>query len=249
MARNWFVEERKKGLLLMATKATDMPPEPSQISSELTAGIASADNVAAQRVQNLQWVHQARASQLARTAASLKAQFGPDDPGVKAAEAATAAAHATSARVAVVHRQLATADPQVAPKGWVLHGRVFDTKLKPVSGFTVFLVDATKAFQQAYGFAYTDDSGYFLLNYPGPDAASKDKSPAAAPATQPQLFIEIANTKALPVFVSTTAFQPVEGAATYQNITLPDGDQAIGEPPPEIREIALPAQKRKKPSR
>jgi hypothetical protein len=108
----------------------------------------------------------------------------------------------------------------------------------------VFLVDATKTFQQAYGFAYTDDSGYFRLNYAGPDAASKDKSPAAA--TQPQLFIEIANTKALPVFVSTTVFQPVEGVATYQNITLPDGDQAIGEPPPEIRDVALPRKKKKR---
>lgn len=230
----------------MATKATDLPLDASQISSDLTAGVASANSIAAQRVQNLQWVHQARASQLSRTAAGLKAQFGPDDPGVKAAEAATAAATATAARVAMIHQQLATVDPQVTPKGWVLHGRVFDAQLQPVSGFTVFLVDATKTYQQAYGFGYTDDSGYFLLNYAGPDSASKDKSGSAAPATQPQLFIEVANTKALPVFVSTTAFQPVEGAATYQNITLPDGDQAIGKPPPEIRNVALPPQKKKK---
>ena len=128
----------------------------------------------------------------------------------------------------------------------MLHGRVFDAQLQPVSGFTVFLVDGTKTYQQAYGFAYTDDSGYFLLNYAGPDPALQDKSQAAAPATQVQLFIEIANTKALPVFVSTTAFQPVEGAATYQNITLPDGDQPIGEPPHEIRDVALPQKKKKK---
>lgn len=230
------------------TSATNLPPEASQISGELTAGIASADSISAQRVQNLKWVHQARASHLSRTAASLKAQLGADDPGVKAAEAATAAASATAARVAMIHQQLATADPQVAPKGWVLHGRVFDAQLQPVSGFTVFLVDATKTFQQAYGFAYTDDSGYFLLNFAGPDPASQDKSQAAAPApaSQPQLFIEIANKKALPVFVSTTPFQPVEGAATYQNITLPNGGQAIGEPPPEIRDVALPSKKKKK---
>jgi hypothetical protein len=230
----------------MATKATDVPIDASQISSELTAGIASADSMAAQRVQNLQWVHQARASHLSRTAAGLNAQFGPNDPGVKAAEAATAAANATAARVTMVHQQLTTVDPEVAPKGWVLHGRVFDAQLKPVSGFTVFLVDAKKTYQQAYGFAYTNDSGYFLLNYAGPDPVSQDKSQAAAPATQPQLFIEIANKKALPVFLSTTAFEPVEGAATYQNITLPDGDEAIGEPPPEIRDIALPSQKKGK---
>ena len=49
--------------------------------------------------------------------------------------------------------------------GWALHGRVFNTQLQPISGLTVFLVDASKTYQQAYGFAYTDDTGYFLLNY------------------------------------------------------------------------------------
>jgi hypothetical protein len=238
--------KRRKDVLFMATNTTNSPIDSAQINTEVTAGIASADSTAAQRVQNLQWVHQARASQLSRTASTLKAQYGADDPGVKAAEAAATAATTNAARVGMVHQQLATTDPQVAAKGWVLHGRVFDAHLQPVSGFTVFLVDATKAYQQAYGFAYTDDSGYFLLNYSGPAAASQDKSQAGAPAAQVQLFIEVANTKALPVFVSTTAFQPVEGAATYQNITLPDGNQAIGDPPPEIRATALPPQKKKR---
>lgn len=230
-----------------STTATGSPPDTSQISGDLTTGLASADSTAAERVQNLQWVHQARVSQLARTAASLKAQYGADNPEVKAAEAAVAAANVTVARVSIAHQQLTSVDPQVAQNGWALHGRVFDAQLQPVSGFTVFLVDAKKSFQQAYGFAYTDDTGYFLLQYAGSDAASQDKSATATQAAAaPQLFIEIADTKAQPVYLSTTAFQPVVGTATYQNITLPDGDQAIGDPPPEIRNIALPAQKKKK---
>jgi hypothetical protein len=220
-------------------------PDASELGNELAASLASADKSAAQRVQDLQWIHQARASHLSRTAASLTAQYGADDPGVKAAEAAVAAANLVAARVAMVHQQTTTPEPEVAQGGWALHGRVFDTELMPGSGFTVFLVDAAKAYQQAYGFAYTDDTGYFLLNYPGSDAASRDKSTATTQA-KAELFVEIADRKARPVYLSTTAFQPVLGSATYQNIILPAGDQSIGDPPAQIREVAIPKRKRKK---
>jgi hypothetical protein len=220
-------------------------PDASELGKELAAGLASADTTAAQRVQDLQWIHQARASQLSRTAASLKAQYGADDSRVKTAEAAVAAANLAAARITMVHQQVTTPEPEVAQDGWALHGRVFDPELKPVSGFTVFLVDAAKAYQQAYGFAYTDDTGYFLLNYTGSDPASRDKS-ATATQAQPELFVEITDSKARPVYLSPTAFQPVLGSATYQNIILPADDQAIGAPPAQIRKVALPKRKKKK---
>lgn len=220
-------------------------PDMSDIGDQVTSNLASADNLAAQRVGTLMWVHQARAAQLSRTAATLKAQYGPNDPGVKSAEAAVVAAKADAARVAAVHQQVTTPEPQVSPSGWALHGRVFDVELKPVSDFTVFLVDAAKAYQQAYGFAYTDDTGYFLLNYTDSDPASRDKS-ATATQAQPKLFVEITDRRARPVYLSSTAFQPVLGRATYQNIILPADDQAIGAPPAQIRAVALPKRKTKK---
>jgi hypothetical protein len=97
----------------------------------------------------------------------------------------------------------------------------------------VFLADAEKAYQRAYGFAYTDNTGYFLLNYPGPASADRQ-----APA--PQLFLEVADAKAQPVYLSTTPFQPAPGTVTYQNVILPSGDQPIGNPPNPIRKTAMP---------
>src|SRR5438045_3856789 len=126
------------------TTTSNAPPDMSDIGNQVTSTLASADNIAAQRVQTLKWVHQARAAQLSRTAVTLKAEYGANDPGVKSAEAAVAAANADVARVAVVHQQITTPEPQVAPSGWALHGRVFYTELKPASGFSVFLVDAAK---------------------------------------------------------------------------------------------------------
>ena len=75
------------------TTTSDTPPDMSDIGNQVTSNLASADNIAAQRVQTLTWVHQARAAQLSRTAATLKAQYGANDPGVKNAEAAVAAAN------------------------------------------------------------------------------------------------------------------------------------------------------------
>ena len=93
-------------------------------------------------------------------------------------------------------------------------------------------MDADKTYLQQYGFAYTDDTGYFVINYAGDTGQT---------AEAPQLFLEIANTDAKPVYLSSTAFQPVVGAATSQNIVLPAGEQPIGDPPPEIRAVALPS--------
>jgi hypothetical protein len=177
---------------------------------------------------------------------------------VKRAHAAVAAANATAAQVAVVHHQVTTADPQVAAAGWALHGRVFDAQLAPASGYTVFLVDSVKTYRQAYGFAYTDSTGYFVLIYAGPAGASGQTPPAAssptpsqaAPqaATTPELFVGVVDTKAQPVFLSTTAFQPTIGSTTYQNVVLAAGQQPIGDPPPEIRQVAIPKATKKRKS-
>jgi len=219
-----------------------LPPDTADISDQIISNLAAADNLAAQRVQTLAWVHQARAAQLSRTAASLKAQSGPADPDVKSAESAAAAANATAAQADMVHQQITTANPHVPPGGWVLHGRVRDAQLKPASRYTVFLVNSAKTFQPAYGFAYTDNTGYFLLNYPAGGTASGNTLPKGVPkiATPPDLFIEVADTKARPVFLSASAFQPLIDSATYQNIVLPAGQQPIGDPPAEIRGVAIP---------
>jgi hypothetical protein len=266
------------------TTATNIPSGASEMAGELQNTLNSADSLAAQRVQTLQLVHQARVSRLSRELDALKAEHAPESD-VKAAQATVDAATFTAGRAAMVNQQLTTAEPEVAQTGWALHGRVFDVNLKPVSGFTVFLVDAQKSYQKAYGFAFTDDTGYFLINYPGPGTSTKAEpkskqpqaasqrstatgpvaatQPGAAPPpagpatppspqdspTTPQLFLEIADTKAQPVYLSETPFQPVTGSATYQNVTLAPGNQPIGDPPQEIRDIAMPPIQKKNSSR
>jgi hypothetical protein len=210
-------------------------PTPAQAAEQLKATLAAADTNATQQVQTLGQVHQARLAQANRTVAALTAQYGANDPRVKVAQAAVTATKTTISRVAMVGQQLAAPTVQVAATGWALQGRVLDAQLQPAAKFTVFLVDANKTFLQQYGFAYTDDTGYFLINYAG-DSGQATTAPAAT-----QLYLEVANTNANPVYLSSTAFQPVLGTATFQNVVLPAGGQPIGDPPQAIRTIALPS--------
>ncbi len=101
---------------------------------------------------------------------------------------------------------------QVAKTGWALQGRVVDAQMQPVAKFMVFLVDAESRYVEQYGSAYTDNTGYFLLNYAGDNG----QAPTAT-----QLFLEVTNTDGVRVYLSTTSFRPVYGTVSSQNITLP----------------------------
>lgn len=203
----------------------------TQATEQLKTALGSADSSVNQGIQSLGLVHQARLSQASRTVAALTAQYGASDPRVQAAQASVAVTKTTIARVSMVRQQVAVPAVQVAATGWALQGLVLDAQLQPAAKFTVFLVDAKKAFLPQYGFSYTDDTGYFLINYAGGQAPA---------ATATQFFVEIANTDADPVYLSSTAFQPVPGTASFQNIVLPAGGQPIGDPPQAIRDVALP---------
>jgi hypothetical protein len=225
-------------------------PTIAEINNSVASELSTADSTATQAVQVLSNINNARLAQQTRNAASITARFGAGSAQAVAAEAMVTASKATVARVAIINQQVSTGTPQVPATGWALYGHVYNAQLRPVSAYTVFLVDAKNAYQSAYGFTYTDSTGYFLISFAGEPASSQSPTressqPApTAPQTLPQLFIEIVNSNALPVYLSKTAFQPTVGAATYQNVTLPAGEAPIGDPPPEIRRIALPPPRR-----
>lgn len=220
-----------------SSNTTGDTPRPSAVQIRLTTSdaLASADAGATETLSNLKTVHQARLNQLKRTAATLLQQYGPNDPTVKAAEASVAVGVARLARISAVHEQVATTPPQVSATGWALHGRAFNPDGQPVAKLTVFLVDASKTFQEQFGFAYTDSTGYFLINYGGNPAAAKAKS-----ANNRALFVQIADAAEKPIYLATAPFQPTPGSVTYQNITLAAVDSPLGDPPPVIRRTAFP---------
>ena len=140
----------------------------SQAAEQLKTTLSSADSSVNQGIQTLGLgASGAVVPGFNRTVAALTAQYGANDPRVKAAQAAVTATKTTIARVSMAGQQAAAPAVQVAKAGWALQGHVLDAQLQPAARFTVFLVDANKTFLQQCGFAYTDDTGYFLINYAG----------------------------------------------------------------------------------
>ena len=218
-----------------SSNAAELNSSAAQIGEKLTATLSSADSAAAQSAQALTLVHQARLTQLSRTAATLKAQYGANNTGVKSAEAAVNAGATVVARVAMVQQELGTAAPPVAANGFVLHGRVYDSLFQPQSNMTVFLVDATNTYQQQFGFAYTDETGYFMINAADSELAN------AKP-----VFLQVADNKSRPVYLSSSPLEPMPDSALYLKIILTAGGKPIGDPPKAIRGTALPARTKKK---
>src|SRR5271166_2907495 len=134
------------------------------VQAAFNEAFAAADSLAAERLQTIGKLHQARIARLAREAAGLSAEGDAAAASLAETEAEIAAEKTTVAKAAMLSQRAATADPQVSASGWALHGRVYSSDLAPAAGCTVFLVDPQNAYQGAYGFAYTDATGYFVLN-------------------------------------------------------------------------------------
>lgn len=204
--------------------------------SELAAAVAGADTAAATGLQTIGKLHQARVARLTREAAASSAKGAT----LAAAQAELASEQTTAARVAMLAQRAATAAPAVSKTGWALHGRLYDSSLAPAAGCTVFLVDAQNAYQEAYGFAYTDATGYFALAAAAQAAKASGGAKPDASTTPAQLFVAAADAKGEPVYRSPAPFTPTPGVATYQTHILPAGGGPIGDPPAAIRGVALP---------
>ena len=106
--------------------------------------------------------------------------------------------------------------PKVAPwaavpeAAWALEGRVYNTQLRPASDYIVFFVDILKNYVSGCGFAYTDTTGYFLIDVPGNAALPPGKT----------LFVQVATRAGNPVYLSALPFYFVPGMIAYQSITL-----------------------------
>lgn len=198
------------------------------VNSNVSSVLSDTDALAAQRVQGLGLIHQARLAQLTRTAAAITAQYGASSAQAEAAEAAVTVSQATVSRLAVLNRQVSIKMPVPAAKGWSLYGHIYHSTLEPAQAYTVFLVNEQNAYQGAVGFAYTASDGSYTLNYDG------------AGSVPSSLFLEVVNASAQPVYLSTVAFQPATGSSNYQDVTLPVNEPVLGDPPAEIKRIALP---------
>src|SRR5271157_4101546 len=106
----------------MADSTPNSNPAPdasqSDVRSALSGALAAADSLAAERLQTIGKLHQARIARLAREAAGLSAEGDAAAASLAETEAEIAAEKTTVAKAAMLSQRAATADPQVSASGW-----------------------------------------------------------------------------------------------------------------------------------
>ncbi|MFM0631218.1 hypothetical protein [Paraburkholderia xenovorans] len=103
---------------------------------------------------------------------------------------------------------------------------------QPLEAYCAYVVDEQKTFQHQYGLSFTDSDGRYTINVP-PDAAGED-------ATPPALFVEVSDAQGQ-VVQALTSFQPKRGVAQPLHFVLPEDDQSVGKPPPNVHDTAMPS--------
>jgi hypothetical protein len=202
-------------------------------SKMIPKALTEADSTSASRLQLLSQTQQARLARQTRVAATIVAKSGANSAQAVAANAAVSSTNATIARVAMLKQRVTAQAPVVAATGWAMHGAVYNTSSAPVEAHSVYFVDGTNTYQNAYGVAYTKSDGSYQIAYAGVPAGQ------AAPAAATKLYVQVANASGDPVYTSKTAFTPTTGAATYQAITLPSGEKPLGVLPTVLRPVML----------
>jgi hypothetical protein len=173
-------------------------------------------------------VHEARVTQINRIANTITRTSGATSALAISAKAAVASSTATASRMVMMKAQITAKAPAVTATGWAIYGHVYNASGAAVDAYSVYFVDSTNTYQNAYGIAYTAADGSYQIVNAGPAAGV------------PQLFLQIGNAAGNPVYASTTAFVPKVGAATYQDVTLVAGTKVLVTLPTVLREVILP---------
>ena len=188
------------------------------------AWVTNIDSQTVQQMTSLGQVRLARINQLQRQAATGTALKGADDPEVAAIQGSILSQQILVANLGVARNQAAVTAPIIPAKGWVVYGYVRDQNLQPVAQLTVFLVNEQKNWLRAYGYAFTDQTGYFNLSYT-PAAGARASTTAVLSA-----FLEVIDQKRQPLYIDSSPFSIGIGTGPYRDVVL-SGAGPLGKPP------------------
>ena len=190
--------------------------------------VASLDVVSSSRIESLGRIHQARLASQMRRATDAAAQYGASSQQAINATASVTATKTTVGRIEIVHRQVVTPDPTVSSEGWVLHGRVYDAALTPLARYTVYLIDTRNRYVDAYGYSYTDDTGYFLIRNPGQQEILKKRAPRKAPPAAEETSRPKGAASSSPAAAKSQAADSQDGNSTESELFVAiANDQAL----------------------
>jgi hypothetical protein len=209
------------------TGGSTIPRDPVEAGKSLLQNgwASTVDTQTSQQLTGIGLVRQARVNQQQREVAALAAQNGATDPGVVALQASIASQQSLVTVLGVTRDIATTQAPAVPANGWVLQGRVRSKTLAAVAKLSVCLVDETKSWLSAYGYSYTDSTGYFSIPF---DPAASGANP---PATPLSAYLEVLNKSGKALYIDEAPFTIATGASVYRDVVL-SSLTPLGNPPP-----------------
>ncbi len=145
----------------------------ADVSGTLEKLIDQFDTSRSAGLEDLVRVRAAKFNGVARDRDRLATQLGAEDPRVVALDRSLALHNDTLAGFRSEIALSSIDPPRVDQRGWAIHGSVYDTARSPLPGLTVALYQRN-TWVRDFGYACTDDNGYFVLTVADAVAAAED---------------------------------------------------------------------------
>ncbi len=206
--------------------------EKKQLSTEefigrLDASFDILDTLRAEELERTRLFQTVKTRALEKEQHRLTVKLGADHPRVK--KLASRLAYRNK-MMADLEEETARARIKVAALGantWMVHGVVLDKNRKGKSGLTVALFDAQGKWRQEFGFACTDDQGYFAISYPQPGKTRGEVS-----GSQP-FYLQVLDQNHKTLLKDPTPLQLTLGQVYYRRLVLTDKPGVCTAPQPE----------------
>jgi hypothetical protein len=188
------------------------------VSRELDRGIAGADKLRADQLEQLTVARQAKDTGLRREHARLTKKLGPDHPRVAAIAGRLNVNAGMKRDLTLESARARTEVPKLDETSWALLGFVRDKDLNGLPDLTVALYDGKGKWVEQLGYACTREDGHFRLEV-------RTLGQVAGP-----VFAHVLTAQSAHLYADPVALTPEGGKIDYREIILSKSGQPC--PPP-----------------
>ena len=192
----------------------------ADVSREIDGGIAGADKLRADQIEQLIVARQAKETGLQREQARLTKKLGADHPRVAAIAGRLKVNVGMRRDLALESARARTELPKVDETTWALLGFVRDKDLHGVPGLTVALYDGKGKWVEHLGYACTGDNGRFRIE-------ARSVGQVDGP-----VYVHVLSGQSVDLYADQVPLAPAGGKVDYREIILSRNGQTTTCPPP-----------------
>jgi hypothetical protein len=202
------------------TKSTE------EFISRLDESFDLLETLRAEELERSRLLHTVKIRALEQERHRLAAKLGAEHPRVTQLASRLAYRTRMMADLEEESARAAIKTPAREPDTWMVHGVVLDKNRKGKPGLTVGLFEASGKWRREFGYACTDERGYFALMYPRAGTPR-----AEIPGAQP-LYLQVSDQEYRTLLKDTVPLYPALGQVQYRRLVLPDRPAVCAAPQP-----------------